>query len=81
MPVNLSNDVYFQLKKMKEHESRSFSEVIAELLHIHKEKQVEKTEGKAEMLEFIRQLETRKPKLKPANYSEQIDKIAYGVSL
>ena len=37
-----------------------------------------KTEGKAEMLEFIHQLEKRKPKLKRDNYSEKIDEILYG---
>lgn len=79
MPVNLSNDIYFELKRIKEKQGRSFSEVISELLAVNKTKNVQKTKGTKEMLEFIASIEkatsTKAPKV---DYSKLIDEIAYG---
>lgn len=79
MPVNLSNDVYHELKRIKEKENKSFSEVIDELLDERKVKEPVKTKGTKEMLEFINQLEAEAPKGKKIDYCSRIDEIAYGV--
>ncbi len=79
MPVNLSNDIYYELKRIKEKENKSFSEVIDELLDVRKAQQPVKTKGTKELLEFINKLEQETPwPVKKVNYVDLIDEIAYG---
>ncbi len=71
--VNLSNDVYARLTKLKKIKNRSYSEIINELLD---EKQ-DKTEDKKDLLNYLTILEKKYKSKKKENISENIDDILY----
>jgi len=69
--INVSDPVYFELKRMKG--KNSFSQLIIGLIG------KKRKEGKAEMIAFIKQLEKEAKGKKKENISEHVDEIAYGV--
>ncbi|MFA5049970.1 MAG: antitoxin VapB family protein [Candidatus Micrarchaeia archaeon] len=73
--VNLSDDVYARLTKLKKIKSTSYSEIVNELLE---KKEEEKYETKKDLLEYIEKLEIKYKGKKRENISENIDEILYG---
>ncbi len=73
--VNLADDVYEELTKIKKQKNLSYSKILRETIL---EKKSPKTKNWADFLKYIKELEVKYPAKKKEKID--IDKIVYGVS-
>ncbi len=74
--INVSNELYEELTRIKKTKNASYTEVIQDLL-VNRDKR-EKTETKEDLLAYLKILEKKYKGRPKENISENIDKLLYG---
>ena len=74
--INVSNELYDQLTRMKKAKNTSYTELIKELIGAAQKE--EKTEKKEDFLAYINQLENKYKRKPKEDISGNIEKILYG---